>query len=222
MTRIYIVRHCEALGNVKRIFQGSTDLDISELGKKQLKELKKRFEEIELDRVYTSPLIRTRKTAEAIIGSKPLKYEICEGLIELHGGVVEGRPFVEAFNEIAGLADIWNYHPEDFAPEKGEAMRHAYERIWETMLKIAKDNNGKTVACATHGGVTRCLNCRLISNDIKKLSQTPWSENTAVTLIEFDDSLNPTLMYYNDVSHLPESLVNRKSRIVSKIDGDKK
>ena len=98
-----MVRHCEALGNIKHIFQGSTDLDISELGEKQLKELKKRFEEIELDRVYTSPLIRTRKTAEAIIGSKPLKYEICEGLIELQVGVIEGRPIAEVFNE----ATIW-------------------------------------------------------------------------------------------------------------------
>ena len=40
MTKIYIVRHCEAIGNVKRIFQGSTDLDISETGAKQLEYLK--------------------------------------------------------------------------------------------------------------------------------------------------------------------------------------
>ncbi len=221
MTKIYIVRHCEALGNIMRIFQGTTDLDISELGAKQLRELSRRFEDIPLDRVYTSPLIRTRKTAEAIIGKKKLKYEVNNNLIEVHGGVVEGRPFAEAFNEISGLADVWNNHPEDFAPEQGEPMRHAYERIWQTVLQIAKENNGKTVACATHGGVTRCLNCRLLYGDIKKLVDTPWSENTAVTLIEFDDELNPTLRFYNDISHLPEELVNRKSRIVSKISGDK-
>ena len=52
MTKIYIVRHCEAIGNVKRIFQGSTDLDISETGAKQLEYLKKRFADIPLDR-YT-------------------------------------------------------------------------------------------------------------------------------------------------------------------------
>ena len=44
MTRIYIVRHCEAMGNVLRIFQGTTDLDISELGGIQLKYLEKYFE----------------------------------------------------------------------------------------------------------------------------------------------------------------------------------
>lgn len=212
MTKIYIVRHCEALGNVKRIFQGTTDLDISELGEKQLPYLEKRFSEIPLDRVYSSPLIRTQKTAKAIIGNKGLTLDLNSGLIELDGGIVEGKPFAEAL-QTTGLTDTWNNHPQDFAPENGEPMRHAYERIWETILKIAKENKGKNVACATHGGVTRCLNCRLLFGDISKLSDTPWSENTAVTLIEFDDDLNPTLRFMNDNSHLPPELVNAKSRV---------
>ena len=40
MTYIYLVRHCEAMGNHKRLFQGSTDCDISEIGAKQLEFLK--------------------------------------------------------------------------------------------------------------------------------------------------------------------------------------
>ncbi len=217
MTKIYMVRHCEALGNVMRIFQGTTDLDISELGAKQLEFLKKRFENTNIDRVLSSPLIRTRKTAEAIIGDKDINLEIHNGLIELNGGVVEGRPFQEAFNSIEGLADTWNNHPQDFAPEGGEKMRDAYERIWEVLKNIAKENKGKTIACATHGGVTRCLNCRLLHGDIKELKNTPWAENTAVSLIEFDDALNPNVIFYNDVSHLPEELINRKSRIVKNV-----
>ena len=30
MTRIILIRHCEAEGNIKRVFQGHTDADISE------------------------------------------------------------------------------------------------------------------------------------------------------------------------------------------------
>lgn len=222
MTNIYLVRHCEALGNVKRIFQGTTDLDISELGAKQLEFLKQRFNDIALDRVYSSPLIRTQKTAKAIIGEKNLNLELCDDVIELNGGIVEGKPFIEAFNSIVGLADTWNNHPEDFAPENGEKMRDAYLRIWNAVCKIAKENTGKTVAVATHGGVLRCLSCRLMFGDITKLKDTPWSENTAVTLLKFDGQLNCKSEYYNDISHLPEEYVNRKSRIVSKIDGDNK
>lgn len=222
MTKIYLIRHCEAMGNVMRIFQGTTDLDISELGAKQLEFLEQRFKNIKLDRVFSSPLIRTQKTAKAIIGEKNLDIELLCDVIELNGGIVEGKPFIEAFNSIDGLADTWNCHPEDFAPEGGEKMRDAYMRIWKAVCNIAKDNRGSTVAVATHGGVLRCLNCRLLYNDITKLKDTPWSENTAVTLLNFDEQLNCKAEYLNDVSHLPEEYVNRKSRIVSKIDGDNK
>ena len=222
MTEIYMVRHCEAMGNVMRLFQGSSDFDISETGSKQLEYLKKRFKDIPIDRVYTSPLIRARKTAQAVIGERDLEPIDEKGLIELDGGIVEGKPFIETFNSIPGLADTWDNHPEDFAPEGGEKMRDAYERIWNTVKKIAAENAGKTVACTTHGGVTRWLLCRLLKGDIKKLSEMPWSENTAVTLIRFDSELNPEVVFYNDISHLPEGLIPKRSRLSSFMGGNTK
>lgn len=106
MTEIYMVRHCEAMGNVKKLFQGSTDLDISETGAKQLEYLRKRFDKISLDKVYTSPMIRTYKTALATIGNKALLPVKNEGLREICGGIVEGKPLKE-FRKIPGLADTW-------------------------------------------------------------------------------------------------------------------
>ena len=222
MTYIYLIRHCEAVGNLKRVFQGSTDCDISETGAKQLEFLKERFKNIKLDAIYSSPLIRARKTAEAVVCGKGLEIITRQNLTELSGGVVEGRPFQEAFNSIPGLADTWDNHPEDFAPEGGEKMRDAYERIWNTVKNIAAQNAGKTVACTTHGGVTRCLLCRLLKGDITKLSEMPWSENTAVTLIRFDDKLNPEVVFCNDTSHLPEELIPKRSRLSSFMGGNTK
>lgn len=222
LTRIYFVRHCEAMGNVMRIFQGLTDLDVSDMGKKQLEFLKKRFENIKLDKIYTSPLIRTRKTAEAIKGDSDIEIIPLNGLIEINGGVVEGRKFAEAFNEIEGLADTWDNHPEDFAPPLGEPMRHAYERIYNTLKFVIENNQGKTVACATHGGVTRCLLCKLLTDDIRKLKDIPWSENTAVSLFEVDDNGNITVKYYNDTTHLPSELLPVRNRIATFMKGDTK
>ena len=81
MTRVYIVRHCEAEGNNKRLFQGLTDCDITEMGQKQLDLLCERFSEIHLDKVYTSPLIRARKTAEAVRGNRDIPLISNEDLI---------------------------------------------------------------------------------------------------------------------------------------------
>lgn len=215
MTNIYMVRHCEAMGNVKRLFQGSTDLDISETGEKQLEYLKRRFEGIGLDRVYTSPLIRAYKTALAVIGERDMQPVKNDGLREICGGIVEGRPFKEAFDEIPGLADTWDNHPQDFAPEGGEPMRDAYERIWNTVKSIAAENGGKTVACTTHGGVMRCLLCRLLLGDISRLAEMGWSDNTAVTLLRFNGGDMPEVVFYNDSSHLPPELIPKRSRLSS-------
>lgn len=212
MTKIYLIRHCEAMGNVQRLFQGVTDTDISDIGAEQLEYLHRRFQDVHLDRIYSSPLLRARKTAEAVARGKGLSVEILPGLIELDGGEVENKPFRETFLAKPHLADIWTNHPEDFHPEGGESMRHAYERIWEAVLFMARENPNKTVAAALHGGVLRCLNCRLLKGDISFLKEMNWVDNTAVSLVEFDEDLNPTMQYYNDHSHLPEELIPKRSR----------
>lgn len=214
MTYIYLVRHCEAMGNHKRLFQGSTDCDISEIGAKQLQYLKERFKDIRLDAIYSSPLMRAQKTAEAINYGKGLQIITRKNLAELHGGVVEGKPFVEAFNAIPGLADAWNNHPQDFAPEGGETMREAYVRIYDEVLALAKQNRGKVIAAASHGGVLRCLMCRVLYYDITRLKDVPWCENTAVTLLKIDDNDKITVEFFNDYSHVPPEYMPKRTRLI--------
>lgn len=223
MTEIYLVRHCEAMGNLKRLFQGSTDCDVSETGKIQLGFLEKRFENIHLDAIYSSPLKRAFKTAEAIRGNKNINIETKSGLREICGGIYEGKPFRETFLAVPGLADIWNNHPQDFAPPEGEPMREAYERIYETIKEIVKKNPDKTVACASHGGIIRCLMCKLMFNDIERLSEVAWSENTSVTLLKFYPDMNFEIEFYNDHSHVPDAYMPKRNRIVDFVmDEDKK
>lgn len=218
MTNIYLIRHCEAMGNKMRLFQGSTNCDIGDTGAKQLEFLGERFKNINLDAVYSSPLIRTQKTAHAVADNHNLPVIIRENLVELHGGVVEGRPFQEAFNSIEGLADTWNNHPQDFAPQGGEAMRDAYVRIYDEILSLAQLNRQKTIAAATHGGVLRCLMCRVLYNDINRLKDVPWCENTAVTLLSIDDDNKISVNFFNDYSHVPSEYMPKRSRIVSKAE----
>ena len=216
MTYIYLVRHCEAMGNQKRLFQGSTDCDISEIGAKQLEYLKARFSNIKLDAIYSSPLLRAKKTAQAVSYGKGLEIITRKNLAELDGGVVEGKPFVEAFNAIPGLADAWNNHPQDFAPEGGEAMKDAYVRIYDEVLALARQNRNKTIAAATHGGVLRCLMCRVLYYDITRLKDVPWCENTAVTLLKIDDDDKIGVEFFNDYSHVPSEYMPKRNRIIPK------
>ena len=220
MTKFYIIRHCEAEGNVKRIFQGSTDMDISELGAQQLEFLGKRFESVDVDVIYSSPLTRAKKTAHAIADRKGMEVKVFEGLREVCGGVIDGNPIFESFKKYPHLADAWDNHPQDFAPENGEPMRDAYERIWAAVSEIVKENKGKSIVATAHGGVIRCLMCRLLYQDINRLKDVPWTENTAITLVEFQDDLSYKIVFSNNHLHLPEKYLPKRSRISSFMKGE--
>ena len=221
MTKIYLIRHCEAEGNHRRVFQGHINTDVTELGEKQLDALAERFRDIYIDKIYSSPLIRAMKTAEAAVRYKSLEVIPFDNLIEINGGVLEDKLFEETFKARPDLADAWNNHPQDFAPEEGEPMWEAYERIFDAIKFLAKINKDTTFAISAHGGVVRCLLCRLLYNDIKRLKDVPWSDNTAISLITVDDYFNFKVEFFNDASHLPEELIPLRSRLDNYAAGDK-
>ena len=210
MVKIYLIRHCESAGNKKKLFQGRNDADITEFGQKQLDCLKKRFENIPIDAAYSSPLIRAFKTAEAAADGHNIKVIPEPLFIEQFFGDWDGTPIADIETLYPDFFDVWDNRPQDLRPVNGESRTEVYERVWSGVLKFLDDpeNEGKSIIVASHGAAIRTVICRLLFNDIEKLAYTPWSINTAVSLIVKDES-GIRLEFMNDVSHLPESL--RKS-----------
>ena len=221
MVTMYVIRHCEAEGNSLKIYQGHTDLDVTEAGERQLEKLGDRFDSIHIDKVYSSPLKRARKTAAAVADRKGLPITDNVGLIELHGGDFEGMKFTTIFSDYAEYEEIWLKRPQEFCAPNGESMRVLYERIWGAVKEIAAENSGKTLVVASHGAAVRNLLCRVLFGDVEKLNETPWSENTAVTKLVFDDELNATIEFMNDVSHLPEDYLPKNSRMDTMMEAEK-
>jgi broad specificity phosphatase PhoE len=188
-----------------KIFQGSTDCDISEDGAKQLEFLKKRFTDIHIDRAYSSPLIRAVRTAEKAVEGKGIPVERVEGFTEIYGGVIEGRPFAEFFAEDPALKDTWEHDIQNFAPAEGESMREVYARVKKAFRSLINDpeNKDKTLLVASHGAVLKALLCHLVYDDIERLGEIPWADNTAVSLVVADEN-GVRIEYYGDTSHLPE------------------
>jgi probable phosphoglycerate mutase len=58
MTKIYLIRHAEAEGNLYRRAQGHWDGKITDLGRKQIEALADRFKDVRIDAVYSSDLSR--------------------------------------------------------------------------------------------------------------------------------------------------------------------
>ncbi len=206
MLKIYFVRHAEAMGNVQEFFQGRTDCEISPKGARQLECLAERFRDIPIERIYSSPMKRTMSTAEAVNKYHGLEIIRDEQLVEINGGVWEGMPWIDIPKRYPKEYEVWENRMYDFEIENGESVRQVYERMKAAVTAIAAENHGRTIAVVSHGCALRTYLCYAMGMPIERLKDVGWSDNTAVSLVEYDDNLVPKIIFRNNNDHLTDEL----------------
>ena len=205
VTRVYLVRHCQTVGNLAGIFQGGIDTEPSERGLQQLELLALRFRNMKVDRIISSPQGRALKTAEAINKFHGLKVEIENDIREISVGDIDGRTWAEVPPLYPEAARAWNLDPAEFVSPGGETMREVFHRVSSAFERIAAENTGKTIILVSHGCALRNLLCHCFGKRIEELDSVDFGTNTAVSLVEWEDG-QCRVVYSNDVSHLPEEL----------------
>ena len=205
MTTIYLVRHCEAAGNIGRVFQGHIDEDISENGRRQLEKLARRFRDIPLEAVISSPLLRARRTAEAVNRYHGVPVEIDERLMEINGGCWEGKRWADLPGLYPKECHDWVHTPWAFHPAEGEAMADVYARMAAALTAIAAAHPGRQVAVVSHGCAIRNALCWAKGWPVERLNDEPWCDNTAVSVLEIGGQ-GIRLVKENDNSHLDKDL----------------
>lgn len=200
--RMLLVRHCETEGNLRHVFQGHIDTPVSPRGEEQLALLAVRCRNLPIDAIYTSPLDRAVKTAEAINQFHHLPIRTDPDLIEIHGGVWEGNP-IEEFSK-THLADeyAWSEEPWNFAPEGGEPMRNVYVRVWNAAKRIAAAEMGKTVCVVSHGCAIRNILCAALGKPVEALGEVGWGVNTAISVVDFLPDGSSKVIAMNECGHV--------------------
>lgn len=87
---IYLIRHGETDWNRMKKLQGTTDIPLNAYGIELAEKTAEGLKDVPFDRIYTSPLIRARKTAEIIRGDRPIEIIETDGLKEISFGDYEG------------------------------------------------------------------------------------------------------------------------------------
>lgn len=207
VTRLYLVRHAEAEGNVREFFQGTMNTALTEKGLRQTECLAERFKDIALDAVYTSPFRRAVQTAEAVNRYHGLPLIRNPQLREIAGGRFEGMKWADIPQKFPAEYARWTKKMQTFCAPDGDRMTAVYARMRKVMTKIARDAAGKTAAVISHGCALRNFLAYVESGSIDGLGAVGWSDNTAVSLVEYDHGKERfRLIFKNDSSHLPEAL----------------
>lgn len=206
VTNIYLIRHCQSTGNIEHRFQGRFDAPITEAGEQQLALLSLRFRNEPIDIIYTSPLTRAVKTAEAVAKYHPQLSVICDdGLTELDCGKMENLMLSEIAEKFPTTARHWDESPDLCEFPDGETMAEVYTRVNAALDRIVSENCGKTIVIATHGGVLRNLYARVAYGNLEGIRNSQVFGNTSVSLLTDNDG-KLSFTYTGDDSHLPDNL----------------
>ena len=148
MIELLFIRHGATEGNLRRRYIGRTDEPLCEAGIAQVETLRKQGRSV--DKLFVSPLLRTRQTAELLFPQMP--YTVVDGLIETDFGRFEGKSADELSGDPAYQAwvDAMCLTP---IPE-GESVTDFKTRCCEAFVETIKNvPDGSHVGFVVHGGV---------------------------------------------------------------------
>ena len=137
MTKLYLIRHAEAEGNLYRRIHGQYNSLITNNGYRQIKALEKRFQDIPIDAVYSSDLFRTMTTARAIYVPKGLALHTRPDLREINMGDWEDRSFADVDRTDHEMMALFSASSPDYRAPNGESFPEIRRRGVKAILDIA-------------------------------------------------------------------------------------
>lgn len=154
MLKIYIARHGQNVDNANGILNGHRDLPLTDIGEVQAYEIANKIKDANLafDAIFTSPLVRAKRTAEIIaeVNELPAPLEL-NLLIERDFGAmtgVEQSRILELCSPDVIQTETVTYF---LSPRGAETFPDLLDRAAELLNKLADRYTDGSILLVTHG-----------------------------------------------------------------------
>ena len=153
-----MVRHGQTDWNASQKVQGHTDIPLNLEGEKQAILLDEHFTDISFDGVFSSDLVRVKKTAQLATLSKKIAVQTTALLRERFMGELEGahRDEFLRLEKLRGDLTQEQQLVHRLVPSM-ESEEEVIARVITFLREIAVGYAGKTVLVVSHGAVMRIL-----------------------------------------------------------------
>lgn len=156
--RVVLVRHAEPDFPIDRVYcDSSEDPGITPLGEAQAKEVANSLKDIDVAAIFSSPLLRTKLTAEYIDQWHSVEVVYDERLKERSLGVWDGLFFNEVEGQYPEEYRSWKKDQAGFAPQGGETAYDLLARVKPVIVDLVDRFKGRTVVVVCHVGPIRVL-----------------------------------------------------------------
>ena len=153
MTIFYLLRHGEHVLRGRVLAGRTPGVGLSARGRAEIAAVADRLAEERIAALCSSPLQRTRETAEILADRLDLPIEYREDVIELDFGEWTGLTFD------AVRADerwkLWSTCRSIATVPGGESMRQVQERVVKALFELRQAHRDGTVVVVSHGDVIR-------------------------------------------------------------------
>jgi broad specificity phosphatase PhoE len=163
LRRLVLIRHGETAGQSSIRFHGSSDVELSDEGRVQMREVARELRTEVFDLVVASPLRRSWESARILSGGAPVRLE--PDFREIDFGRWEGmtREEIEASDPV--LYRDWQQKSADFQFPGGEA-RAAFRARVDRGLERLRESGAANVLVAAHKGLIRAATESLLGEPL--------------------------------------------------------
>ncbi|MDE2071450.1 MAG: class I tRNA ligase family protein [Patescibacteria group bacterium] len=156
--RYFVMRHGAANSNGSNIFdtKGDPTNHLTGEGRQQAVQAAQKLKAEHIDLIVTSPVLRTKETAEVVREALGLPQSALvedERLWEMRVGVFDGKPIVDWIRSFKDPQDQLTA-----APEGGESLNDIRRRVGEFLFETEKRYSDKNILIVTHECPGRILN----------------------------------------------------------------
>lgn len=197
--KIFLVRHTESEGNLKKVYAGSTDYVLTEHGEQQIIEvmmkLLHKISPISTYSLYSSPLQRCTKLADEIERMLQTSKIIDSRLSETNFGIFEDKTYEELTQMYPDILESWIQDSIHFQIPNGESLKTCFDRV----SSFCKDliNRNEDAVIVSHGGIIKLIILALLDLELKEFWKFYTSNGCVIEL-----SYNDRFGYIKNISQL--------------------
>lgn len=144
-TQIYFIRHGEVF-NPQKVWYGRLPYySLSAIGRLQIENTAKILLDKNIDVIYSSPLLRTRQSAEVI------KIKLQLPKVYFSDKLLEVKSSLQGNTDAYMLSINYNFYASQEKKIIGETIEQVSKRMQQFIDKVLKFHKGKSIAVVSHG-----------------------------------------------------------------------
>ena len=206
---LYMVRHGQTEASRENRFSGSSDPPLTAVGEAMAQAFAHAYATMTWEAIYTSPMLRTKQTAEALTRLTGVEATVEGGLTEIDYGEWEGLRQDEVRQRWPQAFDYWADDVASRGTPGGETAFQVAARAMRVVEAIRSRHQRGNVLLVSHKATLRVITCALLGLDLRLFRERIAHPVGAVTMFAVTGT-TALLTLHGDRTHLSEELKNQE------------